>query len=65
MQGLEMKRKSARPAAKKAEIVVSVSGASRKLLTKRLRELDKLTAKEVAVIMADAEKIRQAFRLKR
>jgi hypothetical protein len=34
-------------------------------MIKRLREIDKLTAKELANLMADAEKIKNAFRLKR
>ena len=59
-----MTRKPTRPAAAKANPAVAVSGASRKLLIKRLREIDKLTAKELATIMADAEKIKAAFRLK-
>lgn len=44
---------------------VSVARTSRKLLIRRLRELEKLSAKELAVIMADAEKIKAAFQLKR
>ena len=44
---------------------VTASGHSRHLLIQRLREIDKLTAKELAVIMADAEKIKQAFHLHR
>jgi len=60
-----MKRKSASSATPKGKTIVSASGASRKLLIKRLREMEKLSAKEVATIMADAEKIKAAFRPKR
>jgi hypothetical protein len=65
MQGMAMIRKPARRAADKAQKTVAVSGQSRKLLIKRLREIDKLTTKELAILMADAEKIKDAFRLKR
>jgi hypothetical protein len=60
-----MKRKAESSATPTGKTTVSASGASRKLLIKRLREMEKLSAKEVATIMADAEKIKQAFRLKR
>jgi len=60
-----MKRKAASSANPNGKTTISVSGASRKLLIKRLREMEKLSAKEVATIMADAEKIKAAFRPKR
>lgn len=64
MQGTAMTRKADQPAANKARNAVAASGATRKLMIKRLREIDRLTAKELAAIMADAEKIKEAFRLK-
>lgn len=60
-----MTDKPQRTTAAKARGVIAASGASRKLLIKRLREIDKLTTKELATLMADAEKIKEAFRLKR
>ena len=46
-----------------AKPTVSVTRSSRKLLINRLKEIDKLSAKELAVIMADAEKIKAAFKV--
>ena len=61
-----MDQKPLRSAAKHfAGPVVSATRTSRKLLIKRLREIDRLNAQELAVIMADAEKIKQAFHIKR
>jgi hypothetical protein len=65
MQGIEMTRKPTHPSSKKVVRVVAASGASRKLLIRRLREIDRLTAKELSILMADAEKIKEAFRHKR
>ncbi|CAN5421994.1 hypothetical protein BH09PAT4_BH09PAT4_02760 [soil metagenome] len=60
-----MDQKSRRTAKNLGKPVVSVTGNSRKLLIHRLQEIDKLSAKELAIIMADAEKIKTAFRVHR
>lgn len=60
-----MDQKPLRAAKNLAKPAVSVTRSSRKLLINRLREIDKLSAKELAVIMANAEKIKAAFRVHR
>lgn len=48
----------------KGQAVTSVR-ASRRLLVRRLREIDQLSAKELAVLMANTERLKAAFRPKR
>jgi len=37
---------------------------SRRLLVRRLREIDRVSTKELAVLMANTERLKAAFRLK-
>jgi hypothetical protein len=48
-----------------AKRLVSVTRRSRKLMLKRLQEIDRMTAREVELIMADAERLKKAFSLKK
>jgi hypothetical protein len=52
-------------AGKSAKRLVSVTRRSRKLMLKRLQEIDKMSAREVELILADAERLKKAFSLKK
>ena len=54
---------SSKSPALKQRAVISTSRSSKMLLIRRLREIDRLSNRELAAIMADADKIRAAFRL--
>jgi hypothetical protein len=43
----------------------AVAGASKRLLLQRLREIDKLTARELARLKADSERLKQTITDKR